>query len=110
MKRVLLDESVPRQLARVLEGYVVSTVQAEGWSGLKNGDLLRTAMELFDVVVTADRGMRYQQNLTGIDVCVVVMVARSNRLSDLLPLVPDLRAAMDAGVPGSIIEVPAGQT
>ncbi len=63
--RVLLDEQLPRHLARELRGHDVSTVQQEGWAGLKNGELLRRAADaVFDVFVTADRNLEFQQNLS----------------------------------------------
>ncbi len=61
--RVLLDEQLPRHLARDLTGHQVRTVQQEGWAGLKNGELLRRAAEKFEVLVTADQNLQFQQNL-----------------------------------------------
>jgi len=63
--KILLDECVPLPLARVLLGHECSTAQACGWGGYKNGDLLRLAEGRFDVFLTADKNLRYQQNLTG---------------------------------------------
>ena len=60
MRRVLLDESVPRRLGFALEGHFVRTVQFMGWSGVKNGQLLRLAAGQFEVFITADRNLRYQ--------------------------------------------------
>lgn len=62
MKRVLFDENMPRQLRRELPEFAIRTVQEEGWAGLENGKLLREAVTGFDVLVTADGRMRYQQN------------------------------------------------
>lgn len=61
-----------------------------GWAGLKNGDLLRAAEREFDVFVTADQNLRYQQHLAGFSLRVVVLAAKTNRMQDLLPLVPSL--------------------
>lgn len=62
--RVLLDEQLPRHLARDIVGHDVSTVQQCGWAGFKNGDLLRVAADAgFEVFVTADRNLQFQQNL-----------------------------------------------
>jgi hypothetical protein len=88
--RILRDESLPRPLAASLTGHTVSTVQELGWTSLENGELLRRAAERFDVLVTADQNLEYQQNLTMLPVSVVVMVASSNRLESLTPLVPDV--------------------
>jgi len=88
--RILLDESLPRPLSRLLDGHAVSTVAGEGWTSLSNGALLRQAAEHFDVVLTADQSIEFQQNLSTLPVAVVVLVAESNRLESLEPLVPDL--------------------
>lgn len=98
--RVLLDESLPRRLARFVTEGVVETVYDRGWAGLKNGALLKRAEEDFDVFLTADQNLRYEQNLTGFSIKVVVLAGRSNRLEDLKPLMPDAEAAfrdMEAG-------------
>jgi len=64
--RVLLDEQLPRRLARELTGHQVRTVHQQGWAGLKNGELLRrAAREGFEVFVTADQNLEFQQNLSG---------------------------------------------
>lgn len=104
--RVLLDEQLPRQLARELTGHEVRTVRQQNWTGLKNGELLRRAADdHFDVLVTADQNLEFQQNLTGSRLGVVVLVALSNALEDLLPLVPTLLAAISTSRPGSIVRV-----
>lgn len=93
--RILLDEQLPRRLARELPGHDVHTVQQLGWAGVRNGELLRrAAVRLFDVFVTADRGLEFQQNLARSRLCVVILVARSNSLKALAPLVPALRQAV----------------
>ncbi len=92
--RILLDESLPRPLSRLLVGHFVSTVAGEGWTSLSNGALLRRAAEHFDVVLTADQNIEFQQSLATLPVAVVVLVAESNRLESLEPLVPDLLEAL----------------
>jgi len=85
--RVLLDEQLPRHLARELRGHEVSTVQQKGWAGLKNGELLRRAADAgFEVFLTADRNLEFQQNLSQTRLRVILLVAPSNTLEDLLPL------------------------
>ncbi len=87
--RILLDECAPSRLRREFPGHEVLTVTQMGWSGRKNGDLLRLmASEQFEVLLTVDHGLRYQQNLQSAGVAVVVFMASGNRLADLLPLVP----------------------
>ena len=90
---VLLDEQLPRHLAREIGGHNVSTVQQRGWAGLKNGELLRVAADAgFEVLVTADRNLQFQQNLSLAQLGIVLFVAPSNALEDLRPLVPKLLA------------------
>jgi predicted nuclease of predicted toxin-antitoxin system len=85
--RVLLDESLPRTLVGHLSSVVAETVYDRGWSGLKNGELLQRASESFDVFLTADQNLPYQQNLSGYGIRVVVLAAVTNRVVDLAPLV-----------------------
>lgn len=82
--RILLDECVPRPLKRELPGHDVHTVPEMGWSGKKNGELLQLMLpENFEVFLTVDQNLRYQQNLWAANIGVVVLVAPSNRLADL---------------------------
>ena len=104
--RVLLDEQLPRQLARELTGHDVSTVQQQGWAGLKDGELLRRAADgAFEVFVTADQNLQFQQNLARSRLRVVVLVAQSNTLEDLLPLVPKLLIAIPGAEVGGVVRV-----
>ena len=105
MKRVLFDENMPRQLRRDLPEFLVRTAQEEGWSAFKNGELLRRASETFDVVVTIDRRMRYQQNMTRFTIGVVVIEVRDTRMVHLRALVPQLRDAIAKISPGEVIVV-----
>ena len=88
--KILLDECIDRRLARDLTGHEVQTVPQMGWAGIKNGELLTLAQGLFDVFVTVDRNLSFQQNLSRYDIPVIVMRCGSNRLRDLRALVPDL--------------------
>ena len=63
--RILLDECVPWPMHKILRGHSCSTVQGKGWGGIKNGDLLQRAEGEFDLFITSDQNIRYQQNLTG---------------------------------------------
>lgn len=106
--RVLLDEQLPRRLAHQLIGHAVRTVQQEGWAGLKNGELLeRAAREGFDVLLTGDQNLQYQQNLEGARVGVVVLAASSNRLEDLSPLIPRALEAIAGSWPGRLVRIAA---
>jgi len=104
--RILLDECAPRPLKRELADYEIRTVVEMGWSGKKNGELLRLmSQEGFTILLTTDQNLRYQQNLQQAGVAVVVLVASSNRLPDLLPLVADARNVLNTITPGEVIEV-----
>ncbi|MGB5973333.1 MAG: DUF5615 family PIN-like protein [Nodosilinea sp.] len=104
--RILLDECVPRPLKRELADYEILTVVEIGWSGKKNGELLRLMnQEGFTILLTTDQNLRYQQNLEQAGVAVIVLVAQSNRLPDLVPLIPDVRSVLSTIAPGEVIEV-----
>jgi hypothetical protein len=104
--RVLLDEQLPRQLARELVGHAVRTVPQQGWAGLGNGELLRRASDHgFEVFVTGDQNLEFQQNLARSTLRVIVLVAPSNALEDLLPLVPSILQAIPSARAGAVQRV-----
>jgi len=104
--RILLDECVPRPLKRELADYEIRTVVEMGWSGKKNGELLRLMnQEGFTILLTTDQNLRYQQNLEQAGVAVAVLVAGSNRLPDLVPLITDVRNVLSTIAPGEVIEI-----
>ena len=88
--RILLDEDLPWPLARLLVGHEVQSVQRVGWSGTNNGKLLALAATQFDVMLTMDGNLEYQQNLVTLPIAVLVVEAVSNRVQDLEPLVPPI--------------------
>lgn len=96
---------MPRQLKRELAGYDVRTVTEIGWSGIKNGPLLRRAAPEFDAFLTVDQGLQYQQNLVAVDLIVILMVTKSNDIDDLLPLISQVREVLEKTSPGNIIRV-----
>ncbi len=100
--RVLLDESLPRSLIRHLSGVAAETVFDRGWAGLTNGRLLTVAAADFDVFITADQNLQYQQNLRNHRIGVVVVSAVTNRLADLQPLVPAVLEACREVRPGEV--------
>jgi hypothetical protein len=103
---VLCDESVPHDVAGAIVGHEVATVQGLGWAGAKNGALLRTAREAgYEVLVTVDRNMEYQQNIPASGLALVVIRARSTRVPDLLPAVPALLEALPAVAAGTVTHV-----
>ena len=103
--RILLDESLPRDLRGELTGHVVTTVQETGWAGLTNGHLLARAHGKFDVLLTADRNLEHQQNLSALPVAVAVLIAPTNKLEDLRPLVPELLERLGSLVANTLIRI-----
>ena len=92
--KVLVDECVNWRLLRDIVGHEVKTARQMGWSTIRNGVLLGLAAKEFEVFVTVDRNLSFQQNLPAFAIAVIVLRAPTNRLSDLLPLVPDLLACI----------------
>ncbi len=106
LMRILLDEQLPRQLAREIPDHEVRTVQQQGWAGLGNGELLRRAAAArFEIFVTADQNLQFQQNLRGSPLGVIVLAARSNALEDLAPLMPALLEVVTRVQPGDVERV-----
>lgn len=103
--RILLDESLPRELKDELYGHAVRTVQEMGWSSMKNGELLTKAAASFDVFVTADQNLQFQQNLSALPIAVAVLIANSNRIDALRPLIPQLLASLSILPARAIVQV-----
>ena len=103
--RVLLDTCVPKRLARDLPGYEVRHAAELGWGDLDDGPLLTAMAGSFDALVTVDRNLPYQPNLSSRPFAVLLLRAHSNRLTDLARLVPKLRAALKRAAPGQLIEL-----
>lgn len=101
--RLLLDECVPARLRKALPSHHVSTVPEQGWSGVKNGKLLLLAAEKFDVLITVDKNLPYQQNASLLPILVFVLDAPSSELRYLLPLIPKLEAALIDHNPGLFV-------
>lgn len=104
-KRILLDECLPRDLKKSLGDYDAVTVPEAGWASKKNGDLLKLAASDFDVFVTVDRNLAFQQNLLSLEIAVIILIARGNRLIDLRPLVPALLDAIGTVERGQVVRV-----
>jgi predicted nuclease of predicted toxin-antitoxin system len=105
---VLFDEDVPRQLRRDLPEFKIRAVQEEGWSSVKNGELLRLSSPTFDVLVTADRRLQHQQNIARHDIGVVVIATGDTRLPRIQQALDELRAAIRDVEPGTVIVVTGG--
>jgi hypothetical protein len=103
--RVLLDECVPRALRKELAGHEVKTVAEAGWAGVKNGELLQLAAKSFDLLLTVDRNLEYQQNFAGLALAVVVLHAPSNDVALLRPLMPAARASLSEAKPGMVTHI-----
>ena len=103
--RLLLDEHLPIGLSAELHGHAVHTVSGRGWSGIKNGELLRRMNGQYDALVTMDRSIEFQQRIATLRFGIVLVRARSNRMQDLMPLVPSIRSALDTLKPGRICRV-----
>jgi predicted nuclease of predicted toxin-antitoxin system len=103
--RILLDESVPARLGPLLVGYSTVTVQRRGWASIQNGKLLALAAGEFDMLLTADKGMAYQQNLATLPVSILIVMARSNRIEDFAAAVPTILAMLAEMAPRTLRKV-----
>ena len=105
MRRVLFDEDLPRKLRRDLVEFEIRTVQEQGWSSVQNGELLRRASELFDVFVTADQNLQYQQNIARFDIGIVVIASADTRLPRLRSAILKIRTAIVNVQPRTLVIV-----
>lgn len=105
--RILLDECLPKKLKRELAEFDVMTVADCQWKGKKNGQLLRLAEKQFDVFITIDRGIRYQQNLVQFDLAVITLSAPDNRFESLQLLMAEVKRAVHQLSPGEILQISA---
>ncbi len=103
--KVLLDECLPRQLRHDLPDHDVTTVAAMGWAGTKNGALLRLAASDFDIFITIDRNIAYQQRLQIPNMAVILLVAPNNRLATLRLLVAAICATLQTIRDGDVVRV-----
>lgn len=101
--RILLDECVDRRLSEEFSTHIVLNVYQQGWSGVDNGELLALAAREFDVFLTVDRNLSFQQSITNFDIAVVVMKSRTNRLQDLRELIPAVLQAISDVKPGEVV-------
>jgi hypothetical protein len=104
--RILIDECIDERFRNSFPDHDCQTARYAGLAGLKNGDLLTTAETAkFDVFITADQGIEYQQNLTARKIAIIIFRSKSNRLKDLLPLVPACLARIESIQPGQIVTI-----
>jgi hypothetical protein len=105
--KVLLDECLPKKLKLEVSGDVVRTVPEMGWASKKNGVLLRLAEQEFDVLLTNDQNLEHQQNLKNFRLGVIVLVAYTNDIEDLKPLMPAANEALKTIRAGEIVYIGA---
>lgn len=105
MRRILLDENLPRKLRRELPGFLVRTVQEEGWTSFRNGMLLSRAQHSFDVLLTADRRLQFQQNLSRFELGVVVIVTLNLKLRTILVALDQIREGLAPVKSGEVVSV-----
>ena len=103
--KVLIDENLPRKLADHLKGNECQTVAECGWAGKKNGELLSLAEPEFDVLLTLDKNIPYQQDLKSGRIAILIIRAPSNRIQDLLLVVPECLAALQSIEPGQVVRI-----
>ena len=105
--KLLLDECVPRTLKPSLsvDGHTCSTVPQAGFAGKSNGELLSLAEQSFDVFVTIDQGLQFEQNLSGRKIAILVIQCKSNRLADIPPQIPACLVALRSIKPGVVVQI-----
>ncbi len=103
--RVLIDECLPRALKREIIAEFVQTVPEAGWASKKNGELLRLAATKFDVLLTNDQNIEYQQNLSLVALAIVVLVAPTNDILDLKPLMSSVNESLSSVQTGDIVYI-----
>jgi predicted nuclease of predicted toxin-antitoxin system len=106
MKRIRLDENIDCLLKGLFAAeFEVITVREHGWTGKKNGELLRLAEQEFDVFITMDKNLEHQQNLRALNIAVIVVRARSNAYRVVAPLMPEVNEALRVIQSGQVIHV-----
>jgi hypothetical protein len=104
--RILVDECIDERFRNALPGHDCQTARYAGLAGLKNGDLLIAAETAkFDIILTVDQGIEYQQNLTSRKIAIIIFHAKSNRLKDLVSLVPACLARIASIQPGQVVRI-----
>ena len=104
--RVLLDENLDWRLVRYFDAdFQVTTVSQQGWKGARNGELLRQAAATFDALITMDKGIEHQQNLSKYTIGIILISAKSNRLQDIQPAMLSVNQVLRTLEPGQVIHV-----
>lgn len=103
--KILLDECLPARLKALIVGHDVTTTREMGWAGKKNGELLSLAAKEFDIFLTSDRNLSFQQNPKKYSVTIVILHGKSNAYDDLGPLMAKFLSAIQTPQPGNILHV-----
>lgn len=103
--KLLLDECAPKRLKNDFPGHEIRTVEDVGLKGLKNGELLRAAAEQFDVLISVDRRMQFQQNLIQFNLALVILIAKPCRYAQLKLLTPKILDYLKTIKPGEIVMI-----
>ncbi len=103
--RILLDECLDWRLCETLTNHQCFSVSEMGWSGVSNGQLLQMAEGQFEVFITGDRNLSFQQNLTKFDLAIIVLESHSTRLTDAAPLMPRVLAVLTTIQPKEVVRI-----
>ncbi len=106
---ILFDQGVPKKLRRSLPGHHIATMAERGWEKLVNGELLSTAQHEFEVLLSTDSNIKYQQRLPDYDIALIVLRAFNTKLESYLPLVPELEKVLTKIRPGEVVYLYANQ-
>jgi len=105
--KILIDECLPAAMKAAVAamGHECETVRQAGYGSKKNGELLSLAEGNWNVLLTSDRNIKYQQNITGRNISILILRAQSNRMKDLLPLMPACAQALISIRPVQVVDV-----
>ena len=103
--KILIDENVSHDFRKILSGHDVSSVQYMGWSGVKNGKLLELAENHFDILLTLDTGLIYENNFSNRKIAVITLVSKYVKITDLMPLIPQLLLEISRIKPGKVVNI-----
>ena len=103
--KLLLDECVTRHVKRDLASHEVHTVEEAGFKGLENGDLLKAASGAYEVLITVDQNLPYQQNIAGLNIAILILAAKRNSYVRLKPLIPRALSELETMKVGDVIRI-----
>lgn len=103
--RILIDECLDWRIFHAFSGHDCVSTQKMGWGGLTNGELLREAEGEFDVLLTGDRNLSFQQNVSVFDIAVIILHSKSTQLHQTLPLIPKVLECLSTIRSGEVIDI-----